>query len=278
MSVNLKSRFRHMSILAVICCALGAVAGIGILTSVGQESNTASNQQESTSNDTPEIAAPKPAAAAEEKKAALSIDVAFITHLDANLPEQDVYIERDAGSGQVYRVTTGDHNMNEPLFAVANEVPHNPFDPKAIGPHPKGESLGMTLGQWLKHRGTGTYTYKDGIGSLKLSFTGLVPGGVYTMWHAFMPAVPPEPFTGTLDIPLGANDGSESVFQADENGKAEFVHTFKPGLQMSDVWTKSMLAINYHSDGKTYGGHPGKFGFNAHIPLFAMLPDRQGIE
>ena len=30
-----------------------------------------------------------------------SIDIAFITHLDAQLPEQDVYIEREAGSGEV---------------------------------------------------------------------------------------------------------------------------------------------------------------------------------
>ncbi len=46
---------------------------------------------------------------------------------------------------------------------------------------------------------------------------------------------------------------------------------------MSDVWTTSMLAINYHSDGKTYKAYPGDFGTVAHIPLFAMLPNREGI-
>ena len=54
--------------------------------------------------------------------------------------------------------------------------------------------------------------------------------------------------------------------------------TFKPCLQMSDVWTTSMLAINYHSDGKTYAGLPGDFGYNAHVPLFLMLPQRDGIQ
>ena len=39
-----------------------------------------------------------------------------------------------------------------------------------------------------------------------------------------------------------------------------------------------MLAINYHSDGKTYGPLPGAFGLNAHIPLFVMLPKREGLE
>ena len=212
-----------------------------------------------------------------EVKKAQTFEIAFITHLDAGLAEQDVYIERVKGSGKVYRVTGGDHNMQAPLYAAAHTVPHNPFDSKAVGPYPKGRALGMTLGQWLKHRGKGIYTYSDGTGRLELKFTGLVPNGVYTMWHAFMPATPPEPFTGTLDLPLGASDGSESVFRADEDGMATFVHTFKPGLQFSDVWTNAILAINYHSDGKTWGGDPGKFGLNAHIPIFAMLPKREGI-
>ncbi len=208
----------------------------------------------------------------------VSIDLAFITHLDMDLPEQDVYIERVPGSGKVYRVTKGDHNMNAPLFAAAEEVPHNPFDEAAIGPHQKGKALGFTLGEWLRHQGTGTYTCEEGEGSLDLSFSGLVPEGVYTMWHAFIAIPPPEPFTGTLDLPLGARDGSESVFRANKQGKAQFKHTFQPCLQMSDTWTTSMLAINYHNDGNTWGGHPGHFGYDAHIPLFVMLPLREGIE
>jgi len=209
---------------------------------------------------------------------AYTFDIAFQTHLDMNLPEQDVYIERVAGSREVWRVTTGHNDMNAPLFKVAVETRHNPFDEKALGPHPKGDPVGMTLGRWLKHAGTGTYSCSEGVGTLDLSFSGLVPNGVYTMWHAFIALPPTEPFSGTLDLPLGARDGSESVFVADENGEATFVHTFMPGLEMSDVWTTAMLAINYHSDGKTYGGLPGAFGLNAHVPLFVMLPNREGIQ
>lgn len=208
----------------------------------------------------------------------LEFEVAFINHLDANMPEQDVYIERVPGSGELYRVTKGDNVMNTPLFKTAVEVKHDPFNEKAIGPHPKGKPLGMTLGQWLKHAGTGKYRYENGTGHLELKFSGLVPNGVYTMWHAFIALPPTTPFSGTLDLPLGARDGSESVFRADENGHAKFDHSFKPGLQMSDVWTTAMLAINYHSDGKTYGGVPGNFGLNAHIPLFVMLPPRAGLK
>ena len=208
----------------------------------------------------------------------IAFEIAFVTHLDANMPEQDVFIERVPGSGEVFRVTKGDNDMKAPLYATAVETKHDPFNEKAIGPHKKGRALGMTLGQWLKHRGTGKYTYEQGTGTLDLEFTGLVPNGVYTMWHAFIALPPTTPFSGTLDLPLGARDGSESVFRADENGHAKFQHSFKPGLQMSDVWTTAMLAINYHSDGKTYGGLPGDFGLNAHVPLFVMLPNREGIE
>ena len=76
----------------------------------------------------------------------------------------------------------------------------------------------------------------------------------------------------------GVQSEAESVFRADENGHAKFQHSFKPGLQMSDVWTTAMLAINYHSDGKTYGALPGNFGLNAHVPLFVMLPPRKGLK
>ena len=210
--------------------------------------------------------------------AGVSIDLAFMTHLDMDLPEQDVFIEREPESGKVWRVTKGDNDMHAPLYKTAVETKHDPFNPKAVGPHAKGEPLGMTLGQWLRHQGTGKYTCTDGVGSLDTSFSGLVPDGVYTMWHAFIALPPTDPFSGTLDLPLGARDGSQSVFKADAEGEASFVHQFQPCLEMSDVWTTSMLAINYHSDGKTYGGSPGQFGYNAHIPLFLMLPKREGIE
>ena len=98
------------------------------------------------------------------------------------------------------------------------------------------------------------------------------------MWNAFLPVSPPKPFSGTLDLPLGASDGSENTFRVDEEGNATFTHTFKPGLQFSDVWTNAALAICYHRDGKTYGGVPGRFGLYSHVPLLVMLPKREGIE
>ena len=205
-----------------------------------------------------------------------SIDLAFVTHLDKDLPEQDVFIEREPGSGEVWRVTKGDNDMSAPLFAAAHTIEHDPFNPDAVGPHPQGEPLGMTLGEWLAQKGTGTYTCVDGAGILDTSFTGLVPNGLYTMWHSFA-VMPHNPATGMIDLPLGARDGSDAAFHADADGNASLVKHFKPCLQMSDLWTSSILAINYHSDGQTYGASPGEFGRAAHIPLFLVLPNREGM-
>jgi hypothetical protein len=83
----------------------------------------------------------------------VSIDLAFITHLDADLPEQDVYIERVPGSGEIWRVTKGDNDMNAPLYKAAEETPHDPFNADAIGPHTKGEPLGMTSASGSSIRG-----------------------------------------------------------------------------------------------------------------------------
>ena len=38
-----------------------------------------------------------------------------------------------------------------------------------------------------------------------------------------------------------------------------------------------MLALNWHSDGKTYGTLPGEFATDAHIQLFTILPKRTGL-
>ena len=247
-------RFRPLS-WALVGAAF--MAGVGLLTGAGSGTGEAAEPAQA---DTP-----------------VSLDLAFVTHLDMDLPEQDVFIEREPGSGEVWRVTKGDNDMNATLYKTAHMVKHDPFNPDALGPYPKGEPLGATLGEWLRHQGTGSYTCQNGEGILETSFSGMVPNGVYTMWHAFIALPPTTPFSGTLDLPLGARDGSESVFRADAHGNATFERRFTPCLEMSDVWTTSMLAVNYHSDGQTYMADPGEFGIKAHIPLFLMLPNREGL-
>lgn len=199
------------------------------------------------------------------------IELAFFYHLDAEMPEQDVFVAKE-GSG-VFRVTGGDTDMNAALFTTATGLHHNPFDPAQVGPHAKGADMGMTLGQWLGATGTGSYECSDGTAKTDIDFTGLVPGGVYTMWHFFMPMPATDPFTGTIDLPFGARDGADSTFIADDKGTAAFTRVVDGCLQMSGSQLVAGLAISYHSDGKTYGSLPGEFGHNSHVQLFTILPN-----
>jgi len=206
------------------------------------------------------------------------ISLQFVNHLQAKLPEQDVFIERVAGSGDVYRVTEADKSMKAPLYAAASPLPHDPNNPAAVGPYKKGRALGITLGQWLAGTGTGTYTCTDGQGSVVASFKKLVSNGVYTMWYALLATPPPIPMA-TYDLPVGARDGSQNGFRANAQGNASFNVAFKPCLQPTTDQFTALLAIAWHSDGKSYGGVPGPsdmpylgFGAVSHVQLFLGLP------
>jgi hypothetical protein len=194
--------------------------------------------------------------------APVSMTLNFAFHTEMDMAEQDAFIEREPGSGEIWRVTKADQDWNAPLYRAARPIEHNPFDGNAIGPFEKGEPLNMTLGEWFGASGQGTYSCDNGKGHIDVEFTSLAPNGVYTMWHAFMAMPPTTPFIGTFDLPMGARDGSQSVFTADEAGNAHFVRD---------------LAVNWHSDTKTYGALPGEFGENAHIQLFTLLPKRTGL-
>jgi hypothetical protein len=209
--------------------------------------------------------------------APVEMQLTFILHIDDGMTEQDVFFEREAGSGEVWRPSAATRAMDAPLFAPASAVPHTPLQTENIGPWPIGDALGVTLGEWFAASGGGTYSCVDGEGELSLTFENLVPNGVYTMWHDFFVWPPTDPFIGTYDLPLGARDGSENVFTADADGNAVFERTFQPCLQLSGEYLLSELAIAWHSDGNTHGHEPGEFSTATHVQMFVILPPRAGL-
>jgi hypothetical protein len=206
-----------------------------------------------------------------------AVSLQFVNHLQAGLPEQDVFVEKVAGSGEVFRLldTEKDLYMNAPIYATATTTVHNPFEgltnPAANGPFQKGNALNVTLEEWLAGTGTGSYQCVDGQGELDLEFSGLVPNGVYTLWYVFSPSPPATPFM-SLDLPLGARDGSQTVVSVNTDGTASYQATVTPCLQMSGEQAATLIALAYHSDGKSHGSLPGDFGLNSHIQLMGVLP------
>lgn len=205
------------------------------------------------------------------------LSLSFIFHIDEGLSEQDVFFEKETGSGEVFRPTGATRKMSAPLFAPAEAVPHTPLQTDNTGPWSKGKSLGITLGDWFAAKGTGTYSCANGEGHVKVSFENLVPNGLYTMWHDFAVWPPTEPFKGFYDLPFGARDGSENAFRADAAGNAVFDRKITPCLQLSGEQLISELAIAWHSDEQTWGPDTGEFSTNTHVHLYVPLPTRKGL-
>lgn len=205
------------------------------------------------------------------------IDLIFVDHLTAGLIEQDIFVEKEPGSNEVYRIlpTEKDKYLDAPLYKSREKISHNPFDPATAGPFEKGEAMGMTLKEWLGAKGSATYVCEGGWGTLNASFENLVPNATYTIWHAFMAKTATEPFAGTIDLPLGDPSGENSIFKTDKYGKATINKKFERCLQLGANQLMSLIAIAYHSDGKTYKGDAGPFGQGTHVQIFAVLPDAE---
>ena len=211
--------------------------------------------------------------------ASKSINLVFVDHLKAGLIEQDVFVEKVPGTGMVYRVQPLELEkyMDAQLYSTTEAVEHDPFNARHAGPYKKGKPLGMTLKEWLTGSGTATYTCEDGWGQFEATFENLVPNATYTIWHFFMGKGSTDPFNGTLDLPLGDRDGTQSVFTTDEKGNGKISIRFEQCLQLGDVQLASAIAVAYHSDGNTYGALAGDFGTVTHVQLFAMLPDANDV-
>jgi hypothetical protein len=161
-------------------------------------------------------------------------------------------------------------NLEKAAYAAALPIEHDPFKlgKNPLGPFKKGKSLGFTLGEWLAASGSGIYKVEDGNAELELSFENLIPDSVYTVWCSRL-TFPPNP--EIVDKPCGASDGSENEFKSDSEGNAEFNVELDP-LEQSSEETATVIALAYHSDGKTYGELPGDFGLNTHVQIFYMVP------
>lgn len=208
------------------------------------------------------------------------INLTFVDHLKAGMIEQDVFVEKVKGSGFVYRVTAEEREkyLDYEVYATKTMQEHDPLNRAKVGPYQKGQSLGITLRQWLSAKGAATYQCEDGWGVFKAEFENLVPNAVYTFWHSFMAKPPTTPSTGFLDLPMGDRDGSQSVFRTDENGKATYNIRFETCLQMTNNQLMGLVAIALHSDGETYGVLPGPFGKVTHVQLFTPLPEARDVE
>lgn len=200
------------------------------------------------------------------------IELRWNTLFGMGLPEQFVFVMND-DDGTVSRVTPDAplSQLEEPIYTMAS-AENFIFDPfqlsdNPLGPFEAGDPLDMTLRDYLGARGSGTYTADGDIATVDLSFDRLMPNGVYTLWCSTLHR-PPE--FEVIDRPCGAADGSENAFTSDEHGELQIQMSF-PVLDLPTETSLSIIAIAWHSDGQTYGDHPGNFGTVTFVPLRALV-------
>lgn len=197
-----------------------------------------------------------------------AIEGAFVNHLQAGMNEQDVFV---ADGDAVYRVPLGAEPSDEPLFASAVAVEHNPGDMDDLGPFAKGAALGFTQAEWLAGTGMLHASCESGVGSVAGRFEDLVPHGTYTLWLAYIVTPVTVPFRDVV-VPVGATNGSQNVFVADELGHARFSVPLEQCLSFSIPQLATAIALAYHSDGLSHGIDPGDFGLNSHVQLISFMP------
>jgi len=198
------------------------------------------------------------------------IELTFKPHLQFEMVEQHVFVERMKGSGQLYRVPPADQSryLNSPVYAAAEPIIDAPLTLSELGPYRKGKALGFTLRDWESATGIARYRCDADVGTMEATFDKLVPNAVYSMWYSFLPRPPLDPFV-VLNLPLGARDGSQAPFKSDAKGHADYKATFSPCLQLSGKQLDAVLSITWHSDGRTHGASPGALSTESHVHLLA---------
>ena len=205
------------------------------------------------------------------------IALTFATLSGDGLVEQDVFVVNSANAKEVVRIPAAqaESQMDAMLFASAEEPPFEPMTLEPTDSYPKGSALGLSLGDWLKATGSGSYICDGQKATITANFQNLIPDGVYTMWN-FIDADPPTDPWQSLVLPTGNRDGSQSVFVADAQGNATFDQVVEPCPQLSGTQSLAGLAIAWHSDGQTYGASPGGLGVVSHAQLMTIFPRAGG--
>ncbi len=151
------------------------------------------------------------------------------------------------------------------VFVIVGSTLRNPdatTDPSAPLFNVAGVSLGVTWGAWSAASATSTVRTlgkSNARTDVRLKFTGLVPGGIYSVfWGTLLPDSENPLCPGVeRTLPLPSVDSrqfpDDSSFVADATGSA----AFRGGLA-ADLLAASQayFSIVYHHDGRTWGSLP----------------------
>ena len=143
------------------------------------------------------------------------------------------------------------------------------YDADACAPVLAPDGQHVSLGEWKAAEGTATVKCIGQGTHTTVHFSGLIPGGTYTVWlFIFANGGPPTPFTAAGA--LGNSDPGEPIqnyFTASAAGEGQLSLTNTSGVLSAvpgaigscwlDAYPEVHLALVYHIDRNTYGPVPG---------------------
>jgi hypothetical protein len=140
-----------------------------------------------------------------------------------------------------------------------------PYD---AGPYEAGLPLGFTMAEWISASGHGAYSVRSGGATLHMEFENLLPEAVYTAWCVRVNL----PDVTITDMSCGEVDASNNTLVTDADGNGVITIELNEALQPSTVDIRTVIAIAYHSDGRTYGQYSGDLGRTTHQQLVYEFP------
>jgi len=109
-----------------------------------------------------------------------------------------------------------------------------------------GTPDGQERASWMEATGTASATSSGDQHEVTLDATGLVPGGLYTIWWVN---------AGALGMDMGPAGGTPAnQFRAADDGSAEAT------ISVPADNDYQMLVVAFHSDDRTHGETPGEMG------------------
>jgi hypothetical protein len=144
-----------------------------------------------------------------------------------NIPLRDVAVNADLAG--VNRVTTVG-------IASAQQTQPSQAEP----------ARAVTLGDWIRARGSAAIECKDHATSVRLELSGLIPNRIYSVWGVFGGP------GGLFPFPIG---GVPNIVVTDRDGRATFERqlNFCPQQETPDESPLLAIDVVFHSDNQIYG-------------------------
>ena len=195
----------------------------------------------------------------------IAATVTLMVHAQGPTRTRDLLITYDdirAGSCSTTNPAMGQVAANTPASALLfNRTFRGQPDPDFCHALLNPDGSQMTLGQYVTPTGRASVDCQKRLTQSVMHFSGLHPGGVYTIWIVLPDSVPGPPIgVGSL----GRTGLNENTFVADDQGEGN-ITARTPGEDLSIFGHVGQCMLDaplvfelvYHADNQSHGGDPG---------------------